>query len=197
MNLVVRHHVYIFTRWNVRGKIENETKLKEKKIQRTWPRCPQWWLNKRFVSLFEFFQISMMGLKGQLQDWLYFSFTCSPRACQTWVWYLLHCYRNTHLYLPAASTDPGMLRSLQECLWDVKSWMSENLLQLFLSTTEVLVIQSQHMTREIQLHIESADTLFVTPCQAPLKYILVFCLMVSTFWAAAHEACSLVFYFST
>ena len=59
----------------------------------------------------------------------------------------------TRLY----DTDPGVLSSLTNCLYDVKNWMSQNLLQLNSSKTEILVIGSQHMAKQI---LPSAGSLF-------------------------------------
>ncbi len=61
-----------------------------------------------------------------------------------------HCYADdTQLYLPVKPTDLSMLSSLQDCLSDIKNWMSLNFLQLNPNKTEILVIGSQHITNQI------------------------------------------------
>ncbi len=61
-----------------------------------------------------------------------------------------HFYADdTQLYLPVKATDPGKLSALLDCITAVKNWMSENFLQLNSIKTEVLVIGSQQMAKQI------------------------------------------------
>ena len=61
-----------------------------------------------------------------------------------------HFYADdTQIYLPLRPSDPSRLSSLNDCLSDVKNWMSNNFLQLNSNKTEILVIGSQHMANQI------------------------------------------------
>ena len=61
-----------------------------------------------------------------------------------------HFYADdTQIYLPLRPSDPNRLTSLNDCLSDVKNWMSNNFLQLNSNKTEVLVIGTQHMANQI------------------------------------------------
>ncbi len=64
---------------------------------------------------------------------------------QTWCFYA----DNTQLYLPVKATDPGKLSALLDCITAVKNWMTENFLQVNSTKTEVLVIGSQQMAKQI------------------------------------------------
>ncbi len=61
-----------------------------------------------------------------------------------------HCYADdTQLYLPIKATDPSMLRSLHNCLNDVKNWMANNFLQLNYNKTEILIVGPQHFHEQL------------------------------------------------
>ena len=63
---------------------------------------------------------------------------------------LFHFYaEDTQLYLPIKATDPGKLSALNDCIADVRNWMSENFLQLNDTKTEIVVFGSQQMAKQI------------------------------------------------
>lgn len=63
---------------------------------------------------------------------------------------LFHFYADdTQLYLPVKATDSGKLSALIDCIADVRNWMSENFLQLNNDKTEIVVIWSQQMAKQI------------------------------------------------
>ncbi len=61
-----------------------------------------------------------------------------------------HCYADdTQLYLPVRPSDIDALSSVQDCIYDIRNWMSINFLQLISNKTEILVSGSQQFTKQI------------------------------------------------
>lgn len=51
-----------------------------------------------------------------------------------------HCHaNNTQLYLPISQSDQASLATLQKCLADIKSWMSDNFLQVSDKESEAIL----------------------------------------------------------
>ena len=55
-----------------------------------------------------------------------------------------HCYTDdTQLFIPVESGDLAQIQRVESCLAAVKSWMSQNFLQLNTGKTELLIIGSK------------------------------------------------------
>lgn len=73
-----------------------------------------------------------------------------------------HCYANdTQLYLSIEPDDGNRLINLQDCLKDIRSWMSSNFLLLNSDKTEVIVFGPKHLRDTFSNQIATLDG--VTP----------------------------------
>ena len=75
-----------------------------------------------------------------------------------------HSYGDdTQLYIAMSPDDPGPIDTLFNCILDIKSWMTENFLQLNQDKTELLIIGSEalrekHGSKLSKLNIKACNT---------------------------------------
>lgn len=69
-----------------------------------------------------------------------------------------HCYADdTQLYLSIKPDDTNQLVKLQECLKDIKSWMTYNFLMLNSDKTEVIVLGPERLRNQLSSDIVNLD----------------------------------------
>lgn len=69
-----------------------------------------------------------------------------------------HCYADdTQLYLSMKPGETNQLARLQDCLKDIKSWMTCNFLLLNSDKTEVIVFGPKHLRNSLSKHIVTLD----------------------------------------
>ena len=75
-----------------------------------------------------------------------------------------HCYADdTQLYLSMEPDDRSRLINLQDCLKDIRSWMSSNFLLLNSDKTEVIVFGPKHLRDTFSNQIATLDGITLTP----------------------------------
>uniref|UniRef100_A0A3P8RUL5 Reverse transcriptase domain-containing protein n=1 Tax=Amphiprion percula TaxID=161767 RepID=A0A3P8RUL5_AMPPE len=74
-----------------------------------------------------------------------------------------HCYAdNTQLYLSMKPDVTNKLARLQDCLKDIKTWMTYNFLLLNSDKTEVIVFGPKHLRELLSKHIVTLDGITLT-----------------------------------
>ncbi|XP_054875006.1 uncharacterized protein LOC129350900 [Amphiprion ocellaris] len=69
-----------------------------------------------------------------------------------------HCYADdTQLYLSMKPNETNQLARLQDCLKDIKTWMTYNFLLLNSDKTEVIVFGPKHLRELLSKHIATLD----------------------------------------
>jgi len=62
-----------------------------------------------------------------------------------------HCYADdTQLFIPVEPRDSAQIQMVESCLAAVKSWMSQNFLQLNTGKTELMIIGTKRGVREFE-----------------------------------------------
>ena len=73
-----------------------------------------------------------------------------------------HCYADdTQLYLSIKPEEKNQLTKLQDCLKDIKTWMTDNFLLLNSDKTEVIVVGPKHLRNVLSNHLLSLDGISV------------------------------------
>ena len=90
--------------------------------------------------------------KGSVLDQLVFAIYMLPLGdviCSFGISF--HCYADdSQHFIPVESGDSAQMQKVESCLAVVKSWMSQNFLQLNTGKTELIVIGSKRDQREFQ-----------------------------------------------
>ena len=86
-----------------------------------------------------------------------------------------HCYADdTQIYIPIGSKDSPEIQKVESCLTAIKTWMSQNYLQLNMGKTEMIIIGPKHKQTKfenVSLCLEGS-TISQSPCVKNLGVLL-------------------------